>query len=958
MKCNESISRISLDGKWKFSYTQELGFMEDETPHLPVGLDYQAEMPVPGHWDDHIEALKRASFWSQARFNTKLNPIQFPTHAEFPSDGALPFLLGVGWYQRSFGVPREVESKSFALHIGGVRLEAWIWINGAFVAHHLGHSTPFDVEITKCLKAGRNNEIVIAVSNTRSDRLGCDLRGYKGFSGGIYRPVYIKVAGQARISDLYLRPSTIDGQIIWNVELEGNTQGLTLDWVIKDRKAYDELAKGNVAIKEKTLDFVTENCKLKPWSDRDPNLYLVEVRLRRDRTVLDRLEQSFGTRLLQREGRALRLNGKPVMLRGGTDHCYFPLSCTPPPDIDIYRNNILRMKEIGFNWIRFHTWVPSEEYMHAADELGMLIQVEPPVGYTELEWIHILRTCRKHPSVVIYCCGNEELLDESKIRVLERSSVLCRELAPDALFNPQEALRGIEYGWSLSDMGEPEDVTETPFRHNKSRLDKISNFSDVLGHYSWGYLSYVSSHGDWRGLDERMSVYELPCLAHEIGIHSSYLDPSLEQRYESTRIGTDLYVAFREYVNSMGLKDKVLLYYEHSCAWMQLLRKHALETLRKCKGFAGYDLLGATDQHWACACYSGGVMNEFYELKAGISAEDVLKFNGESVLLLDCDNNRNLNDLRTYRFNVMASLFGPSPFMGGYLEWVIKDTKQRIYADSRMQLGPLPWGEVADLGTIKFAVPELSEPAELTVYLALKGRDYNIQNEWKFWAFPEVSLPLAPAAADPAIIETHGHHNGSMVPLESDSDNRLKIVTSIDQNTLRWLENGDRIVLLGDGPFPSLPTAFQMALAGRAGGNMATVIADHPLMHSFPHEGLCDWQFYSMLEGGTAVVFNDLDIPFDPIIDIASSFKLIYFQSPLFELAVEKGKLLVCTLNLDPRDVSAKYLLDRILIYSQSEEFAPRNSITTKDLLRIMNSKYGPYGVKDTDMAYDPKAQL
>jgi len=129
-------------------------------------------------------------------------------------------------------------------------------------------------------------------------------------------------------------------------------------------------------------------------------------------------------------------------------------------------------------------------------------------------------------------------------------------------------------------------------------------------------------------------------------------------------------------------------------------------------------------------------------------------------------------------------------------------------------------------------------------------------------------------------------------------------------------------------------------------------------MRSFPHEGLCDWQFYSMLEGGTAVVFNDLDIPFDPIIDIASSFKLIYLQSPLFELAIDKGKLLICTLNLDPRDISAKYLLDRILIYAQSEEFAPRNSIKTEDLVQIMNSKYGPYGIKHTDMAFDPNAQL
>ena len=77
--------------------------------------------------------------------------------------------------------------------------------------------------------------------------------------------------------------------------------------------------------------------------------------------------------------------------------------------------------------------------MQAADELGMMFQVEPPLGYAMPEWRNILRTCRKHPSVVIYCCGNEEALDEKKIEYLGQCAAELRSTAPDALFNPQKS---------------------------------------------------------------------------------------------------------------------------------------------------------------------------------------------------------------------------------------------------------------------------------------------------------------------------------------------------------------------------------------------------------------------------------------------------------------------------------------------------------------------------------------
>src|SRR5699024_9717285 len=138
----------------------------------------------------------------------------------------------------------------------------------------------------------------------------------------------------------------------------------------------------------------------------------------------------------------------------------------------------------------------------------------------------------------------------------------------------------------------------------------------------------------------------------------------------------------------------------------------------------------------------------------------------------------------------------------------------------------------------------------------------------------------------------------------------IHIVSNLDMNMIDLLQNGGKVILLDSVFFPNLPTTFQPSVAGRTNGNLATVIYDHPLMESFPHDGYCSWQFEPMLEDGNAIVFNDIDIPFDPIIEVVSSFKKVLKQASLFELKVGDGALLVCSLNLKQEDPAGEYMLN------------------------------------------------
>ena len=48
-------------------------------------------------------------------------------------------------------------------------------------------------------------------------------------------------------------------------------------------------------------------------------------------------------------------------------------------------------------------------------------------------------------------------------------------------------------------------------------------------------------------------------------------------------------------------------------------------------------------------------------------------------------------------------------------------------------------------------------------------------------------------------------------------------------------------------------------------------------------DGWCDWHFAPLLDGSRAVVWDDLPMPFAPILEVVSSFKTIRRRAAVFE---------------------------------------------------------------------------
>lgn len=917
---------VSLDGKWQFAYEPELD--EEKQPDVPHQKCFTSNMPVPGYWDDSPEEWENPDVKSRIRRNPDHVPLDYSSidvEKNVLLRSTLPYIIGVGYYRKTITCPSDWKGKTVTLRIGGVGQRAWAWVNRKPVGHHLGHSTQFEFPIEHAVEPGAENELIIAVTNAAPERGGFALSGFKGRSAGIYRSVSLKVAGATRIADCYIYPKDDLAQLNWHVELAGKEpKSLVMEWSIEDRNTAEVLGSGSQAVNDSTVTWATESFGMKPWSDRDPVQYVVRLTLKSETEELDELRQLFGLRRLQRNGRDLLLNGNPIFLRGVCDHCYFPKTCNPPADKGFYVEMIRQLKAVGFNWTRFHTWVPCKEYMQAADDLGMLVMVEAPVGFEEPEWIDMLRACRVHPSVVIYSGGNEECLDEERIEYLARMADNTRRIAPDALFNPQEGLRGVEYGWDPENLGN--DIVEEPFRHNPSRLARLKEFSDVFGQYAWGALSYRSVDADRRMLDKRMEIYEAPLLSHEISIKGSYIDFDLEHRMEGTRIGTIIHENARKVLQAQDLYRNAPIYYRNSCAWQRIFRKHVIEMTRKCKYTRGYDFLGGHDHHDVFGGYHAGLMNAFFELKPGETVEDLLRYNNESVLLLDQSNDRNLKSGDVFDLPLLFSFYSQPDIETGTVSWHVMNDDSKVIRRGSMAIGAIRSGTLTELGNIKFVVPAIGKATKLRLFVRLSSAHHESTNDWDFWGFPEVDAGEG-------------------------GNESLCVVSELNADTFSLLEAGGRVVLLGSAGFPTREIEHQVALAGRVTGNLATVINPHPITDGFPHDGWVNWQFNSMFTGACAVVFNDLDVPFDPIIEVVSSYKFPVKQSCLFEVAVNNGRLLVCTLRFDRSDPASSHLLACILRYAGNDQaFSPRTRIDVSVLRGELGRdvRPDPAGTRDT----------
>ena len=73
--------------------------------------------------------------------------------------------VGAAWYKRTIYVPRDWKDQRITLFLERPHIETTVYVNGREVGHQLSLSTPHRYDVTRAIKAGRKNEILIRVYN-------------------------------------------------------------------------------------------------------------------------------------------------------------------------------------------------------------------------------------------------------------------------------------------------------------------------------------------------------------------------------------------------------------------------------------------------------------------------------------------------------------------------------------------------------------------------------------------------------------------------------------------------------------------------------------------------------------------------------------------------------------------------------------------------------------------------
>ncbi|WP_277638427.1 glycoside hydrolase family 2 TIM barrel-domain containing protein [Bacteroides graminisolvens] len=338
-------------------------------------------------------------------------------------------LGGTGWYHKVLVTNWKEKGKRFILHFDGVYMESEVWVNGQKMGSHKNGYTPFSYDITSALRQpGQKNLIAVKVNNN-----GRNSRWYSG--SGIYRnvhlfvtdPVHIPLWGayittpeispaQAKVNiALTIRndnPDDIKTQVIINIlDQKGNILSRAEEGVILKTSSDCTLEK-QLSVESPSL-----------WSVDNPDLYKAEIILKHSGKIVDVYKQTFGIRTIEFSAdKGFLLNGKPILLRGAClhhDNGFLGAAAIKRAE---YRRVEL-MKKNGYNAIRCSHNPPSQAFLDACDELGILVIDEftdmwnlykNPNDYSRFfnkHWKNDLTAMllrdRNHPSIIMWSIGNE-----------------------------------------------------------------------------------------------------------------------------------------------------------------------------------------------------------------------------------------------------------------------------------------------------------------------------------------------------------------------------------------------------------------------------------------------------------------------------------------------------------------------------------------------------------------------
>ena len=336
-----------------------------------------------------------------------------------------PFL-----YFREAVIPKDFAGKRILLRFDGVYSYARLWVNDQFIRKHHGGFTRWEADITRVVKPGEQCRIRLEVTD-RADDISWGSTYAHHQIGGILRDVTLYALPQESVTSLRIKTdfddryqdAQLDVSARIQVDQPGSVYFTLLDPA--GRKVKLPSTELRLTAGQTNIQWSAQVSKPLEWEAERPQLYTLQLELRRGRSKSYSFSEKIGFRKVEVRGNQFLVNGHTVKLRGTCRQEVHPLLGRTSTE-EYARKDVLLAKEANINFIRTSHYPPSERFLQLCDEYGIFVESESAVcfvdrtyqpiesennpAYTERylsQLEEMVASHRNHPSVVLWSIANE-----------------------------------------------------------------------------------------------------------------------------------------------------------------------------------------------------------------------------------------------------------------------------------------------------------------------------------------------------------------------------------------------------------------------------------------------------------------------------------------------------------------------------------------------------------------------
>ena len=371
---------IPLNGEWEFDQTK--------TAFPPAR--YTRKIPVPGLV--HLAQPRIEQYDKLFQKPAKVEKMEL--RHDFYTD----YTPMYSWYRKKINIEKSLSDKKLFLTIRKSQYVTLIYVNGMLMGHSVECYTPIEVDITRAVKFGGENEILIQVGDRAwlpSEAAGGTDKEKIRYLSGIWDDVFITATGNLKVDKVLFLPSlakkTVTAKILVRsafppqlVEIDPKEDHCRVLFTIKDKTNGKTVASHTIegtAKRDNKTYFEADIPISDPvaWSPENPFLYEGEVKIFNLDKLTDSCSVKFGIRDFKARGKTFSLNGSRYFLRGSniTLQRFFedPDCGSLPWDREWVKKMLIDIpKSLDWNAMRICVGVVPDFWYDLCDEYGILLQ--------------------------------------------------------------------------------------------------------------------------------------------------------------------------------------------------------------------------------------------------------------------------------------------------------------------------------------------------------------------------------------------------------------------------------------------------------------------------------------------------------------------------------------------------------------------------------------------------------